>query len=294
MKGIILAGGHGTRLFPLTRPLCKQLLPVYDKPMIYYPLSVLMLAGIRDILVISTPRDLPAFRTLFGDGSQLGLGIGYAAQNEPRGIAEAFLIGESFLDGGPATLILVDNIFFGHGLGKQLEAAAELESGALVFGYSVKDPQRYGVVTLNEKGDAVSIEEKPANPRSPWAVTGLYVYDRHVVEYARSLTASDRGELEITDLNRRYLEAGQLRVRRLGRGFAWLDTGTHESLHDASSFIRTIQERQSLKIACIEEIAFRKGWIDREQLKALATALQSNEYGRYLLDLATGRIMGAE
>ncbi|HDP95275.1 MAG TPA: glucose-1-phosphate thymidylyltransferase [Candidatus Aminicenantes bacterium] len=288
MKGIILAGGHGTRLFPLTRPLCKQLLPVYDKPMIYYPLSVLMLAGIREILIISTPRDLPAFKELLKDGSSLGMRIEYAAQNEPRGIADAFLVGETFLAGGPAALILGDNLFFGQGMVKHLESAVNLEKGAVIFGYAVRDPHRYGVVTLDKNGKATSIEEKPAKPRSRWAVTGLYFYDERVVEYAAALTPSNRGELEITDLNRCYLEAGNLRVQCLGRGFAWLDTGTHESLHDAASFIRTIQERQSFKIACIEEIAFRKGWIDPAGLKALATPLQQNEYGRYLLDLAGG------
>ncbi len=288
MKGIILAGGHGTRLFPLTRPLCKQLLPVYDKPMIYYPLSVLMLAGIREILLISTPRDLPAFRALLKDGSELGMRIDYAPQAEPRGIAEAFLLGETFLGGDKAALILGDNLFFGQGFAGHLETAVNLKSGAIIFGYAVRDPQRYGVVTLDAAGRPLAIEEKPAAPRSRWAVTGLYFYDEHVVEYAAGLSPSVRGELEITDLNRRYLEAGNLAVRCLGRGFAWLDTGTHESLHDAASFIRTIQERQSFKIACIEEIAFRKGWIDHAALKALAAPLRQNEYGRYLLDLAEG------
>ncbi len=288
MKGIILAGGHGTRLFPLTQPISKQLLPVYDKPMIYYPLSILMLAGIRRILIISTPRDLPGFQRLFGDGSRLGLEMEYAAQSEPRGIADAFLVGEAFINGDPVSLILGDNIFFGHGLSDLLREAVEMRKGAVIFGYGVRDPRRYGVVSLDETGRPVSIIEKPEHPASPWAVTGLYFYDHHVVEHARSLKPSARGELEITDLNRRYLESGRLSVKLLGRGYAWLDTGTHRSLHDAASFIRTIQERQSLKIACIEEIAFHQGWINAAQLLELATPLRHNEYGEFLLQLAAG------
>ena len=288
MKGIILAGGLGTRLFPLTQPISKQLLPVYDKPMIYYPLSILMLAGIRRILIISTPRDLPGFQRLFGDGSRLGLEMEYAAQSEPRGIADAFLVGEAFINGDPVSLILGDNIFFGQGLSDLLREAAEMRKGAVIFGYGVRDPRRYGVVSLDETGRPVSIIEKPEHPTSPWAVTGLYFYDHHVVEYARALKPSARGELEITDLNLRYLESGRLSVKLLGRGYAWLDTGTHHSLHDAASFIRTIQERQSLKIACIEEIAFHQGWINAAQLLELATPLRHNEYGEYLVQLSAG------
>ena len=285
MKGIILAGGHGSRLYPLTRPVCKQLLPVYDKPMIYYPLSVLMLAGIRDILIISTPRDLPAFRDLFGDGAEVGLRIDYAEQATPAGIAQAFLIGEAFIGAEPVCLILGDNIFYGHGLQPLLRDAAALEQGAMIFGYYVRDPQRYGIVEFNADNEVLSIEEKPRNPRSNWAVVGLYFYDSGVVEIARNLTPSARGELEITDVNREYLRRRQMTVKLMGRGYAWLDTGTHESLIDASGFIKTIEERQGLKIACIEEIAWQNGWIDADRIRRTAETMNQNDYGRYLMDL---------
>ena len=286
MKGIILAGGSGTRLYPLTLGSSKQLLPVYDKPMIYYPLSMLMLAGIREVLVISTPHDLPAFQRLLGDGASIGLRIEYASQAAPEGIAQAFLIGESFIDGEPVALALGDNIFYGTGIRGSLERAAQRTEGATVFGYRVRDPERYGVVDFDASGHAVSIEEKPPKPRSHYAVTGLYFYDGIVVELAKNLRPSSRGELEITDLNTAYLERGSLHVELLGRGVAWLDTGTHESLQQASSFIQAIQERQGLQVSCIEEIAFRQGWISAEDLKAIAQSMESNHYGQYLNALA--------
>jgi glucose-1-phosphate thymidylyltransferase len=288
MKGIILAGGHGTRLHPITQVMCKQLLPVYDKPMIYYPLSTLMLAGIRDILIISTPADLPRFRALFGDGGQLGVRFSYQVQDQPRGLADAFLVGEEFIAGDPVCLVLGDNIFHGHGFTGILHQAAGAD-GATIFGYAVKDPERYGVVQTDGAGRAVSIEEKPARPRSNLAVVGLYFYDRDVVAVARSLRPSARGELEITDVNRAYMEKGKLRVQVLGRGFAWLDTGTHESLVNATMFIKTVEDRQDLKIACLEEIAFNNGWIDRDQLRKLAAPLQKSGYGSYLMRVADER-----
>jgi len=286
MKGIILAGGHGTRLYPITQVMCKQLLPVYDKPMIYYPLSTLMLAGIRDVLIISTPQDLPRFRDLLGDGSQLGMRLEYAEQAEPRGLAEAFLIGEEFLAGDRVCLVLGDNIFYGHSLPEMLREAAAVERGGCIFGYYVRDPERYGVVEFDRAGQVVSIEEKPAQPRSNYAVVGLYFFDGDVVEIARGLTPSARGELEIVDVQREYLGRGQLRVQLMGRGFAWLDTGTHESLVDATQYVKTIEDRQGLKIACIEEIAFRMGYIDEAQLRRLAEPLAKSGYGEYLLHIA--------
>lgn len=291
MKGIILAGGHGTRLHPVTQVTCKQLLPVYDKPMVYYPLSTLMLAGIRDILVISTPDDLPRFKTLLGDGGRLGVRFSYRVQEQPRGLADAFLVGEEFIANEPVCLILGDNIFYGQGLTGMLRQAADAAAatGAIVFGYAVKDPERYGVVEIAAGGKAVSIEEKPARPRSNLAVVGLYFYDRDITAIARSLKPSARGELEITDVNRAYMEKGKLRVQVLGRGFAWLDTGTHESLVNATLFIKTIEDRQDLKIACLEEIAFHNGWIDRQQLRRLAEPLQKSGYGDYLLRVADER-----
>jgi glucose-1-phosphate thymidylyltransferase len=282
MKGILLAGGRGTRLHPITLGVSKQLLPVYDKPLVYYPLSTLMLAGIRDVLIISTPEDLPAFRRLLGDGASWGMRFSFAEQTQPRGLAEAFLIGAEYLAGEPACLILGDNIFFGQGLSNQLCEAATLTHGACIFAYGVRDPQRYGVVEFDSSGLALSIEEKPAQPKSNFAVPGLYFYDGEATRYAKRLTPSQRGELEITDLNRLYLDGGLLSVRVLGRGTAWLDAGTHESLLQASTFVQTVEDRQGLMIACPEEIAYRNGWIGREQLRKLADRVQGNQYGDYL------------
>jgi glucose-1-phosphate thymidylyltransferase len=291
MKGIILAGGSGTRLYPLTGTISKQLLPIYDKPMIYYPLSVLMLAGIRDILVITTPEDMPLFQRLLHDGSQFGLKLSYAVQPSPEGLAQAFLIGEEFIGNEKTCLILGDNIFYGHGFGRELLKISEFEDGAIVFGYYVKDPERYGVVEFDRNFKAVSIEEKPKFPKSSYAVTGLYFYSNDVVKKAKSLKPSLRGELEITDLNRLYLEENRLKVKVLGRGMAWLDTGTHESLVQASNYIYTIESRQGLKISCPEEIAYKRGYIDKAQLLKLAKPLAKNQYGQYLQKLADDKII---
>lgn len=289
MKGIILAGGSGTRLYPLTQVTSKQLLPIYDKPMIYYPLSILMNAGIREILIISTPTDTPRFEELLGDGSQFGIRLQYKVQPSPDGLAQAFLLGEEFIDGDSCAMVLGDNIFHGHGLKKRLRAAAAKTSGATVFGYYVDDPERFGVVEFDQEGRAVSIEEKPKQPKSNYAVTGLYFYDEKVVEYAKSIKPSARGELEITDLNRIYLENGELDVTLLGQGFTWLDTGTHESLVDATNFVHTVETHSHRKIACLEEIAYLNGWISKEELQKAYELYQKNQYGKYLKDVLEGK-----
>lgn len=294
MKGIILAGGSGTRLYPLTRVTSKQLLPVYDKPMIYYPMATLMSAGIRDILIISTPQDTPRFEELLGDGRQFGLHLSYAIQPAPEGLAQAFLLGEQFIGSDTVAMILGDNIFAGHGLKKRLRAAvanAENDRGATIFGYYVDDPERFGIVSFDAAGKVVSIEEKPAHPKSNYCVTGLYFYDRHVVEYAKRLTPSARGELEITDLNRMYLERDKLNVELLGQGFTWLDTGTHESLVDATNFVKTMETHQHRKLGCLEEIAYLNGWITREEVTAAYEELKQNQYGQYLKDVLAGKFI---
>ena len=288
MKGIILAGGSGTRLYPLTKAISKQMMPVYDKPMIYYPLSILMLAGIREILIISTPRDLPMFENLFGTGEQLGLKLSYAIQTEPRGLADAFIVGEEFIGTDSVALILGDNIFYGQSFSKTLREVAAREKGATIFGYYVRDPREYGVVEFDEKGMALTIEEKPEKPRSNYAVPGLYFYDNDVVEIAKNVKPSARGEIEITSVNNAYLKRGDLHVETLGRGFAWLDTGNHDMLLDAADFVAAVQKRQGMYISCIEEIAYRRGFIDKNQLVSLAQPLLKTEYGQYLLDVANG------
>ncbi len=286
MKGIVLAGGAATRLYPVTMGISKQLLPIYDKPMIYYPLSVLMMTGVREILIISTPRDTPLFKELLGDGSQWGLSLEYMVQTAPRGLADAFIVGRSFIGQDPVCLVLGDNLFYGANLDAMLRDAQARKTGATVFAQRVVDPHRFGVVELAEDGRALNLEEKPAHPRSNWAVTGLYVYDNHVVDMAASLTPSPRGELEITDINRLYMDRGELFVERMGRGYAWLDTGTHESLLEASEFVRAVEHRQGLKIACLEEIAYKNGWINRDQLLARGAVMRNSPYGEYLMDLA--------
>ena len=288
MKGIILAGGSGTRLYPLTKAISKQIMPVYDKPMIYYPLSTLMLAGIREVLIISTPRDLPVFRDLLGDGSQLGMRFEYAVQEQPRGLADAFIIGADFIGNDAVALVLGDNIFYGQSFSRVLRNAAERREGATIFGYYVKDPTAYGVVEFDQDGKAVSIEEKPEHPKSNYAVPGLYFYDNDVVEIAKNVKPSARGEIEITSINNEYLRRGKLYVEQLGRGFAWLDTGSHDSLLDAANFVATFQKRQGLYVSCIEEIAYKKGFIDREQLLKLAEPLMKTNYGQYLVEIANG------